>query len=233
MNQNDYRDAILLQLGYPVVNIEIEDQIPKIVDMAFRELKHYINDTQTLTIPYQEKIHIEDFNDPLTHQTVNIDTVVYVTRTSSPNNLADYQDMMYMISRQSSVQQVSLTDYNRAMLINQAKNTLSTDLDFYWDKKYHDLYVNANYPKPPKITIVYIPVYNSVDDITEEFWQNLLLRLSVALTKGILGRVRGKYKLNSSQYELDSDTLLQESQSELAEIRNYLNENSDMLLPID
>lgn len=224
MKSEEYVKDILLQLGDPILNVEIKEQIPDIVDMAFRELKHYISDTKTATIGYSERIHIED---------IPIDTVVYIMRSNSPNRIADFQDIMYLQSRQSSLQYVSLTDYNRAMLVQQAKNTIATDLDFYWDKDNKDLYVYANYPKPESISVVYIPEYKCIEDITEPFWENLLRRLALALTKQVLGRVRGKYKLNSATYNLDADQLLSESQQELAEVRQYLNDNSDMLLPID
>lgn len=227
----DYKEDILLQLGFPVLEIEIEANIERIIDMAFRELKHYITDTRTATIPYVgEKIHIEDnFNKGKD----KINTVVYIMRGHSPNRIADFQDIMYLVSRQNSLQYLSLTDYSRAMLTQQCKNTIATDLDFYWDKINSDLYVYANYPKPDTITIVYIPEYEKVEDIVEPFWQNLLRRLALALTKEVLGRIRGKYKLNSSTYELDSDVLLSEAQQELSEIRGFLNDNSDMMLPID
>ena len=224
MKVEEYVSDILLSLGAPVVEVEVKNYIEKIVDMAFREIKHYITDTETVTLQYFEKMHIED---------PKIDTVAYVTRSNTPNRIADFQDIMYLMSRQSSLQQVSLTDYSRALLTQQLKNSLATDMDFYWDKKNKDLYVYANYPKPERVTIVYIPDREKIEDITEPFWENLLRRLALALTKQMLGRVRGKYTLNSATYNLDADQLLAESQQELQEIRSFLNENSDLLLPID
>jgi len=61
----------------------------------------------------------------------------------------------------------------------------------------------------------------------------LLKRLALAYTKEVLGRIRSKYKLNSSTYSLDGDTLLSEASNELSAIREYLDKNSDMVLPID
>ena len=234
MTRNDYvEDVKLLLSGSGIVSLEIEEAIPRLVDLAFKEIKHYITDTETLTIPYYPKMHIEDYPDPRNHSKINIGNVVYVQRSNSPNRIADYQDIMYLMSRQSTLQNVSLTDYNRALLINQAKNMISTDLDFYWDSKNKDLYVYANYPKPEKISIVYTPRYDNIEDVESEFWQNLIRRLATAYAKQVLGRVRGKYRLNSAQYELDSETLLAEATQEISEIRSYLDENSDILLPID
>lgn len=234
MTENDYvNDIKLLLTGDGIVTLEIEKSLPKLVQLAFKEIKHYITDTETLTIPYYQKIHIEDYPDPVCHRKINIGNVVYVQRSNSPNNIVDYQDIMYLMSRQSTLQNVSLTDYNRALLVNQAKNTISTDLDFYWDSRNKDLYVYANYPKPSKITIVYTPQYDNIEDVESEFWQNLIRRLALAYSKQTLGRVRGKYKLNSAQYELDADTLLAEATQEISDIRSFLDENSDILLPID
>lgn len=234
MKAEEYVEYIKLSLGSPIINIELTDKdLLDIVNMAFKEIVHYITDTDTLTIKYREKIHMEDYKDNEKDRIINVDTIVYVQRSNTPNRIADYQDIMYLMNRQSTLNTVSLTDYDRALLTTQVKNTISTDLDFYWDKKYKNLYVYANYPKPDFITIVYIPVYNSIEEIEESYWQNLLKRLAKGLTKEVLGRIRGKYKVPGAQYSLDSEQLLSESQQELSEVRRILDENSDMLLPID
>lgn len=237
----DYVNKILFQLGHPLVQVEIRDYLPKIVESAFSELKHYINDTKTMTVPYQNKIHFdpplkpgdEGFNPASTRRDM-IDSVVYIMRANSPyGGMVDLQDVLYLYQRSSALNITPVSGYSRAFLTNQVKNTISTDLDFYWDKDNRDLYVNANYPKPAWISIVYIPQYIRVEDITEEFWQNKLYQLALAMSKEMLGRVRSKYKLNSATYDLDGDQLLAESRQELQEIRAFLNENSDLLLPID
>lgn len=226
MTTEQYVNDVLFQLGYPIVEIEIKDYIPKIVDMAFREIKHYISDTKTETIAYSEKMHLD-------HEKYPIDSIVYVMRAQSQMTTADLQDIMYLMTASSSLQTSTLTNYSVALLTQQCKNTIATDLDFHWDKENRDLYVYANYPKPVRITIVYIPEYEVIEDIKEPFWENLLKRLALALSKQMLGRIRSKYKSNSATYELDGDTLLSEAQSELAEIRQFLDENNDLLLPID
>lgn len=226
MTTEQYVNDILFQLGYPVVEVEIKDYLPKIVDMAFREIQHYISDTYTVTVNYSEKMHLEPPD-------YKIDSVVYVMRASSQMTDADLQDVMYQMMSSSSLQTSTLTNYSVALLTQQCKNTIATDLDFHWDKGNRDLYVYANYPKPTRVTIVYIPEYKIIDDIREPFWENLLKRLALALSKQMLGRIRSKYKSNSATYELDGDTLLAEAQQELSEIRQFLDENNDLLLPID
>lgn len=229
-----YAEDILMLLGSSVVNVELDkDRIRSLVQYAFEEVRPYITDTETLTIPFQTKIHIENYEDPINHRKINIGNVVYIMRSSSPNMTFDYQDILYLMNRRNQMTTVSSQDFARALTINQIKNTISTDLDFYWDAKFNDLYINANYPIPVNVTIVYTPKYSNIEDIESEFWQDKIRRLALAYTKQVLGRIRNKYRLTGAQYELDGDQLLNEAAQEISEIRSYLDENSDMLLPID
>ena len=223
-----YTDYILLQLGSSVVNIEIEKDIPSVVNMAFQELKHYITDVETLTLPYSNIIDLKD---------KGISSIVYIMRGSkNSGGTGGYQDVMYVYSRRNTDigrSGYGISDYARSLMINQNKSALSTDMDFNHDKKNDKLYIYAQQSLPENVTLVYIPEYENVEDIIEPFWQNLLKRLALAMTKEILGRIRGKYKLNSATYDLDADQLLSEAQIELDDIRMYLNSNSDIVLPID
>lgn len=220
----DYVDYIALQLGASVVTVEIEEDLPRVVNMAFQELRHYITDVRTMTVPYSNKIDLSG---------KKVANVVYIMRGKNTNGPGGFQDVMYIYSRMNALTTYTLTDYARSLMANQNKAALATDLDFHYDKSEEVLYVYAWQALPTTITLVYTPEYESVEEIIEPFWQNLLKRLSLAMTKEILGRIRGKYTLNSATYNLDADQLLSEAQQELTEIRTYLNENSDMLLPID
>lgn len=224
LTMDDYVNYIKLSLGSSVVTVEIEDDIPSIVKMAFDELKNYITDAETMTVPYATVIDLKD---------KNVANVIYVMRGNCKNGLGNLQDIMYIYSRQSALSSYTITDYTRALLTMQNKSALATDMDFEYDKRNDKLYLYAQNMVPATVTLVYTREYTDVSEIIEPFWQNLLRRLSIAMTKEVLGRVRGKYNLNSATYNLDADALLSEAQSELTEIRTYLNSNSDMLLPID
>lgn len=224
LSLEEYVRYVNVQLGSPTITVEIEDQVHEVVKYAFDELKHYITDVSTMTLPFSNKIDLSG---------KKVSSIVYIMRGKNTNGPGGFQDVMYIYSRQSALNTYTLTDYARSLMANQNKAALATDLDFHYDKREEMLYVYANQALPTTITIVYIPEYESVEDIIEPFWQNLLKRLSLAMTKEILGRIRGKYTLNSATYNLDADKMLAEAQTELAEIRAYLNENSDMLLPID
>jgi hypothetical protein len=176
-----------------------------------------------MTLPYAKKIDLSG---------KNVANVIYIMRSRSvvgQNGL----NMMYVYSRHRHIGSYSISDYINSMVAQQNKNMIATDLDFHFDKREQQLYVFAHHMHPSSITIAYTKDYQNTEEIIEPFWQSLLRRLALALTKETLGRIRGKYSLSTATYNLDSNQLLNEAQAELAEIREYLNSNSDMLLPID
>jgi hypothetical protein len=72
-----------------------------------------------------------------------------------------------------------------------------------------------------------------VEQITSDFWIDVLMRLSKALTKITLGRIRGRYTQSNALWVSDAPTMLQEGQTELTELRNYLQTNTQLLYAID
>jgi len=221
---DQYVSFIKVQLGGGIVNVEVEEIIPDILEIAFIEINNNITSTEMMTVPFQTVIDLTD---------KKVADVVYIMRGRNTNGPGGFQDVMYIYSRQSAMNSYTLTDYSRALMANQNKSALSTDLDFHYDKREEKLFLYAQQALPTTVTLCYIPEYSDVSEIIDPFWQNLLKRLALALTKETLGRVRGKYKLDSALYNLDSDQLLSEAQAELSEIRNYLDANTDVLLPID
>ena len=83
------------------------------------------------------------------------------------------------------------------------------------------------------ITIEYIPIMSNVNEIVEPYWQDKLKRLSLAYAKINLGRIRSKYTLNNATYNLDGQQLIAEGVKEVEDLRNYLNQNLDLMLPLD
>ena len=65
----------------------------------------------------------------------------------------------------------------------QIRNTMSTDLIFRFDKSTNKLYINCAFDVPENITIEYVPQYQDVSEIKSDYWIDILIRLSIALTK--------------------------------------------------
>jgi hypothetical protein len=86
---------------------------------------------------------------------------------------------------------------------------------------------------PSRITIEYIPKLNSVEDIVSDYWIDILIKLSVALTKVVLGRIRTRFSQSNALWAGDGDKMLEEGNSELKELRELLRLNSNMVYLID
>ena len=66
-----------------------------------------------------------------------------------------------------------------------------------------------------------------------DFWIDVLMRLSKALTKVTLGRVRGRFTQSNALWVSDAETMRTEGNTELSELRAYLQANTQLLYGID
>lgn len=117
--------------------------------------------------------------------------------------------------------------------LSQVRNTLTTELAFTEDKHGNKLYINNTLSSPSYITIQYIPKLQSPDDIKSDYWQDILIRMSLARTKIILGRIRTRFTQSNSIWTLDGDRMLEEGTADLKELEEILRSNSQMVYPID
>ena len=97
------------------------------------------------------------------------------------------------------------------------------------DKK---LYINT-LDRPDSITIEYVPRFVAVEEVTSDYWIDIIMRLSVALTKIGLGRIRSRYTQTNALWTMDGETLLNEGNEELKELREALRVASQLTYPID
>lgn len=224
MTLNDYVDEILMSLGAPVVEIEIKDYIPKYVERAFRELKRYISTPHFITVPYTgAAIDLTSYN---------VYSVINVMR-SQPTYGTFIQDADVFTLASSYYNMNNINNYVNRMAILQQRNTLATDLDFIWNSETKQLFISTNPPFPPALTIQFTKEYSKIEDVKDPYWTDILLRLAIAYSKQALGRIRGKYTLNSAQYNLDGETLINEANTEIENIRTHLITNCDVVYPID
>lgn len=228
MTLAEYTEEISFQLGGSVLDLEIANDLPRCVNRAFREIKRYITTPAYMTLPWNSnnggnKINLKD---------KKVYSIINVLRPDSYNSLSvNSLDVFGLAQSYSAV--TNLDAYMNRMLRLQQMNSISTDLDFVWDAHTKDLYVTMNPPYTNQITIAYVPDYQSVEEITEVYWVDIILKLATAYAKQVLGRVRSKYTLNSAQYNLDGETLLAEAKEEIAEIITFLRSNVDLAFPID
>lgn len=230
MTLAEYVDEINFSLGGSVLDVEIEKDLPRCVNRAFREVKRYVTTPAYMTVPFG--VSTNGVGATLDLSDKNVYSVVNVMRPNSYNSLSmNTLDVFGLNQTYSAITNVN--DYLNRMLRLQEINTISTDLDFIWDAHTKKLSVTMNPPFTNMITIQYIPDYKDVEEITEVFWVDIILKLATAYAKQVIGRIRSKYTLNSSQYSLDGEQLLSEANTEIQEILTYLRTNVDLVFPID
>lgn len=234
MKLEEYVDEIKLELTGNLLHSELPDTtLAKVVNKAFREVQRYIDTSKFITIPYAGCID-------LSNSEVSSVVKVYRVQSEMGSNNSLFLDPMWIQQAQffSGVGGTYslnnwMTNYASWCTSLQIRNTISTDLAFKYDKQGQKLYVNIAFDKPYFITVEYIPYFHNVEEITSDYWIDILVRLSVAMTKQILGRIRSKYSQTGAVWALDGETLLAEGNAEIQAIRDNLVSNSQLCYPID
>lgn len=245
MDISAYRDEIKLKLTGNLLELELDDAtIDKLINSALRELQRYVCSVEVMTIPYSQCI---DLSNPANTNNIpiKVSAISNVYRATSYNTNAytsgvSAADPMYgsywqMLSPTGSLYgyqdyAINLMSWNTLL---QTRNTISTDLAYYFDKKTSKLYINVASSMPSLITIEYIPRFDTVEDVVSDYWIDFLIRLAVALAKITVGRIRSRYTQANALWTQDGERLLEEGNTELNELRTYLSTNNQLLYPID
>lgn len=240
MTKQEYVDAIKLEITGGVLELEIPDEtLGKVVDRALKEIQRYIDSTELMTVPYASCIDLKD---------APISSIFRVYRTEGLNGDSSsknggYQsavDPMYAQTWMAFTNGGTMYNLNDYLLnylsystLMQMRNTTSTDMAWKQDHQASKLYINSGFDNPGYVTIEYVPIFKDVDQIKSDYWSDKLLRLAVAMTKQILGRIRTRFTSSSSLWTMDGETMLTEGNAELTAIRESLKANSQIILPID
>ncbi len=238
MDMQAIKDEVRLELTGDVLDLELSDaSLTKIVNKSLREIQRYIDTVALATVPFSKCIDVS---------TLKVSSVIGVRRSEGymvevdAENQTATMDPMYasqwqMLSGLGNLHNMTDYAYNYASwnTVLQIKNTTSTDLAFHFDKISNKLYINISSNLPESITIMYIPRFDDVSQITSDFWIDNLIRLAVANSKIAVGRVRSKFKQSNALWSLDGDTLLQEGTTELTALREKLEASSQLVYGID
>lgn len=236
MDMSAYKDEIKLRLTGSILELDLDDSaLERIINAAFREIQRYIDTTRLATIPYKQCIDLTDCGVSSVSRVFRTDA--QLKNDSGPINQG--VDPMYAQQWQlfSNTGGYNLSDwvynYSAWNTMKQLRNTTSTDLAFRFDKHTNYLYINTSYNQPQYITIEYVPRYDDVSQIVSDYWIDMLMRLAIALTKVTLGRIRTRFTQSNALWTQDGELLLEEGNTELTEIREYLRSNSQLVYPID
>ena len=217
---DEYVNYVKVQMGGSVLDLACESDLPYIIEkIAFEDLKNYMQTTHTMTVAYTPTINLEG------KKVANVRYVLRNLNNSTSITGMDTNLFIYQTQGQYGINQWAKDQITYNLLINQVKNTISTDMDFHFDKVNEVLYIYTQNPIPSAVTIGYVPEFENVNEVYSPYWKSYLKRFSVAYAKEAEGRIRSKYTVNSGTYQLDGNTLLSESQSELSQIRSELDSN--------
>lgn len=237
MDMQAVKDEVLLRLTGDVVSMELSDTtLTKIINSSLRELQRYIDTFKIVTVPYSSCIDLSEYK---------VSSVIGVRRCegymgTDPANNEGMIDPLYasqwmLLSGLGNVGYINDYVSNLASwnTILQIRNTLSTDLSFYFNKTENKVYINISSSVPQNITIIYIPRFDDVSEIVSDYWQDVLVRLAVATTKVTVGRVRTKFKQTNALWSLDGDQILEEGNAELTALRQELKDSTQLCYGID
>lgn len=232
MEVKDYIDKIKFQLTGGIIDCELDDKgIEKVINMAMEEMNRYYNVTNLIQVPASSCIDIVEYP--------QIESVIAVHRisglgtgnvTSDPAYVSQLQ--MYNISSNYYTTDWVYRYLNYATA-QQISNTASTDMDFRYDEINKKLYVNYTNGQPSEVVIEFVPKLHDASEVVTNYWQDILLKLSIAHAKIILGRIRTRYTQSNALWSDDGATLLEEGNSELTTLREQLRVATDLVLPLD
>ena len=238
MDMQAVKDEVLLKLTGDVVSMELSDAtLTKIINSALREIQRYIETFKMITVPYKPCIDLKEYK---------VSSVIGVRRSEGymssgadgyNNATMDplYASQWMLLSGVGNIGHISDYASNLAAWYSmlQIRNTISTDLSHYYNKTENKVYINVSAGIPDSVTILYIPRIDDVSQIESDFWIDILVRMSVALAKVTVGRVRTKFKQSNALWTLDGDQILEEGNTELTALRQALKDSTQLVYGVD
>lgn len=236
MTMEEIVTQVSFELGLPTSKNVEKQQIGQAVLVAFRELKRYMKTPVDKTVPYARRIDLK---------AQNIDTlnVLYVYAsyprigltmgTLDSGNVFQVAAAVNVYSAIGNTSSINIDPIMTEMAMAQVRNTISTDFQWKFDIDNQVIYCAHRDPRPSAVTIRYVPNYRDVSEIKSMEWIDYLIRLSEAHMKKSLGRSRSKYTIEGSNVTLDGQTLLEEANNELTQIREELSQKKTNLVVLN
>jgi hypothetical protein len=220
------RDFILARLGHPVVRVELSPfQIKTAIDEAITNLDYHAPFWTAQIATFQTQAGVNSYMLP-THIANNLDYVVYKKSLLSIQNMGGTLEFDFFIKYFQD--NFLFSNFNVAdfYLLQTHLETMRKVLgqEGAWD------IINGNvlmlYPAPIIDTQTVILVYRGLDTNTlHPYYRNWIQRYALAVSKGILGEIRGKYTTLPSPgggASLNGAALLQASDTEKDKLKEEL-----------
>ena len=229
-------DEIKFKLTGGVLDLELDDSaLNKVIDAAMREVQRYISTSKFIMLPFSRCIDLKDCG-------VSAVTAVYRTQgfgaqgdTSTPNDPMLVAQWQMLSGIGGVLTNISDYVYNYAAWNTslQIRNTSSTDFAFLYDSMEEKLYINVVTDTPTYVTVEFVPKYRDISELKSPYWEDVVIRLAVALAKVALGRIRSRYTQAGALWAQDGERILEEGNAELADLRDKLYTNTQLAYPCD
>lgn len=209
MTNDQMIKQLKMQLGYPAVDLEMTDeQFSSCIECALLMAKDHIYvrryKSYGLSRPDNRVVMPAfTYSVDLSELQFDIITNVYPTTMVSPY----LYDSMYLLNYATSGVPASL-----ALAINMRSNVEAL-VNRSWKVIDKTLYVDKFYGG---VTVEFVPTVIGLEDVDDAYWIGWISRYALALSKEILGRIRGKMVIESNPFRTDAESLISEGTSEKA-----------------
>ena len=220
------KDYILGRLGHPVVRVELTDfQIKSAIDESITNLDYHAPFWCTQIAAFETSAGINTYMLPL-HIAHNLNYCAYKKSLLSIQNMAGTLEFDFFIKYFQDnflFSNFAVSDYYlMQMNLEMIRKILSQEGS--WDL------INGNvlqlYPTPSYNGETVILVYRGLDTATmHPYYKNWIQRYALAVAKGVLGEIRGKYSSLPSPgggASLNGAALTQQSEQEKEKLKEEL-----------
>lgn len=238
MTEEEYIENIKLVLTGGILELEIPDEtLSKVLKRSLQIIQRYIDTTELITVPFARCIDISNSEISSVSRVFRVEGYTGDNEVGMGQTIMDPMYVQTWMAFTNGGTMYNLNDYVLNYMsyntLLQMRNNTSTDMAFKQDHQAGKLYINTGYDVPNYVTIEYVPMFKSVEQIKSNYWIDMLQKLAIAETKIILGRIRTRYTANGSLWQQDGETILAEGVEEEKNILEILTTNSQIVYPID
>jgi hypothetical protein len=239
---NDVTEFVKIQLGYPVVDVEItDDQIRRITEMVLTKMSQFscilLHETVAVIAAngeyssYNAKIDAKKFkyrisyiydilksrgnNDIMTGTSDIAGIPMGWALRNGDSTLNDYSNLVNNITNL----------YNERVLTTRLLGAMKDNISYDYFKDDETIWLDVGYPSCRSVTIEYIPIL-TIDNLdvverTPDAYQ-ILVSLVTAYTMISLGRARGKYTTSNYDWSIQSSELVESGKNLLDQLDKLL-----------
>lgn len=236
---NDVADYIKMELGAPIVDVELSDDvILKLIERALRLMSRYNLVTLWYTTTLSNKQvdlsqlphHVSYVRDVLKSKGDALSNTTAMT--SMFGFPAGLKVMSSSFDGRRTVSDIT-SAFNESVLMQRNLASYKDQLTFDFDRFNNVLYIDTGLVGEYNITIEYIPVLE-VQDLyllrSNQDAMDILMKYATGYAMVSLGRARGKYSTSNYSWSLSADELLSTGKQMITDAENYLNHNYSHIL---